>query len=212
MRKTFEIGGFIAAAVLIVFGIGAIAMGVSARGTVNDTLKEEQIVGTPDMTPSAIEAEAKQAGLPAPDQLPTTSVAGEAIDTGTRAHAFAGVHADPRARGDRRADVRPDAALRHGRRQGHQRHRPGAEGERSAPGQRRAAGVGDGDRPRHGAPVQLHGQPAVPVRHRHRRRPAALGIGFAILAAGGALRNRENAVGGLLHRHDGKTADQAVTA
>ena len=45
MRKSFEIGGFIAAAVLIVFGIGAIVMGVNARSTVNDTLSQEQIVG-----------------------------------------------------------------------------------------------------------------------------------------------------------------------
>ena len=45
MRKSFEIGGFIAAAVLIAFGIGAIVMGVNARSTVNDTLTQEQIVG-----------------------------------------------------------------------------------------------------------------------------------------------------------------------
>ena len=75
MRKTFEIGGFIAAAVLIVFGIGAIVMGVNAHGTVHDTLGQEQIVGTPDMTPSAIKAEAQQAGLNV-DQIsfPTTSL------------------------------------------------------------------------------------------------------------------------------------------
>ena len=60
MRKSFEIGGFIAAAVLIVFGIGAIVMGVNARSTVNNTLTQEQIVGTPDMTPSAITAEARR--------------------------------------------------------------------------------------------------------------------------------------------------------
>ena len=47
MRKSFEIGGFIAAAVLIAFGIGAIVMGVNARSTVNNTLDQEQIVGTP---------------------------------------------------------------------------------------------------------------------------------------------------------------------
>ena len=33
MRKRFEIGGFIAAAVLIAFGIGAIGMGLNARST-----------------------------------------------------------------------------------------------------------------------------------------------------------------------------------
>ena len=76
MRKGFEIGGFIAAAVLIAFGIGAIGMGLNARSTVNNTLSQEQIVGTPDMTPTAIKAEAKQAGLDARDlSFPTTSVA-----------------------------------------------------------------------------------------------------------------------------------------
>ena len=98
MRKRFEIGGFIAAAVLIAFGIGAIGMGLNARSTVNNTLSQEQIVGTPDMTPTAITAEAKQAGLNVANlSVPSTSVAGQAINDGSRAHAFAGIHADPRA-------------------------------------------------------------------------------------------------------------------
>ncbi len=41
------------------------------------------------MTPSAIAAEAKKAGLPASIALPTVDVAGKPIDTGTRARAFA---------------------------------------------------------------------------------------------------------------------------
>jgi hypothetical protein len=91
MRKSFEIGGFIAAVVLIAFGIGAIVMGVNARSTVNNTLTQEQIVGTSDMTPSAIRAEAAKAGLNVSDiSFPTTSVAGQAINNGARAHAFAG--------------------------------------------------------------------------------------------------------------------------
>src|SRR5580765_4756328 len=91
MRKGFEIGGFIAAAVLIAFGIGAIGMGLNARSTVNNTLSQEQIVGTPDMTPTAIKAEAKQAGLNVSDlSLPTTPAAGQALNNGARAHAFAG--------------------------------------------------------------------------------------------------------------------------
>jgi hypothetical protein len=52
-------------------------------------LKLEQIVGSPDMTPAAIAAEAKKAGLPASIALPTTDVAGKAINTGARARAFA---------------------------------------------------------------------------------------------------------------------------
>jgi hypothetical protein len=89
MRKVFEIGGLVAAAVLIAFGIAAIVMGFNGRSTVQNSLKLEQITGTPDMTPSAIAAEAKKAGLPATIKLPTQSVAGEAINTGARARVFA---------------------------------------------------------------------------------------------------------------------------
>jgi len=91
MRKVFEIGGVVAAAVLIAFGVVAIVMGFNGRSTVTNSLKQEQIVGTPDMTPAAIKAEAKDAGL-AVDKIsfPTLAVAGKAINSGTRAHAFAG--------------------------------------------------------------------------------------------------------------------------
>jgi hypothetical protein len=63
MRKTFQLGGFVAGAVLIAFGIAAIVMGMNGRSTVNDNLKQEQIVGTPDMTPTGIKAAAQKAGL-----------------------------------------------------------------------------------------------------------------------------------------------------
>ena len=64
MRNVFRIGGFVSAAVLIAFGIAAIVMGVNGRSTVQKSLKQENIVGTPDMTPALIRAEAKKAGLP----------------------------------------------------------------------------------------------------------------------------------------------------
>ena len=105
MRKFFEIGGLVAAAVLIAFGVAAIVMGVNGRSTVQDSLKLEQIVGSPDMTPSAIAAEAKQAGLPASISLPTMDVAGKPINTGDRARAFASLHAHPHAGVDRRRAV-----------------------------------------------------------------------------------------------------------
>jgi hypothetical protein len=90
MRKALEIGGFIAAAVLIVFGVVAISMGVNGRNTVNSSLSHEYIVGTPDMTPSAIKAEAKKDGIyAAVKQWPTTSVANQKIDTGAKARAMA---------------------------------------------------------------------------------------------------------------------------
>jgi hypothetical protein len=89
MRKLFEIGGLVAAAVLIAFGVTAIVMGINGRGTVRDSLKLEQIVGSPDMTPAAIAVEAKKAGLPASITLPTVDIAGKPINNGDRARAFA---------------------------------------------------------------------------------------------------------------------------
>jgi hypothetical protein len=89
MRKVFEIGGIVAAAVLVAFGVAAIVMGVNGRSTVRDSLKLEQIVGSPDMTPAAITAAAKKAGLTT-FQVPSKSVAGLPINTGDRARAFAG--------------------------------------------------------------------------------------------------------------------------
>jgi hypothetical protein len=88
LRTLMEWGGFAAGAVLITFGVVAIVMGFSGRSTVADSLKQEQIVGTPDMTPALIAKEAKEAGLKGVD-LPTVAVAGKAIDSGPRARAFA---------------------------------------------------------------------------------------------------------------------------
>jgi hypothetical protein len=91
MRKVFQIGGFVAAAVLIAFGIAAIMLGVNGRNTVSSSLKQEYIVGSPDMTPAAIKVEAAKAGLKvATLTFPTVAVAGQAIDNGTKALAFAG--------------------------------------------------------------------------------------------------------------------------
>ncbi|TML91319.1 MAG: hypothetical protein E6G08_00825 [Actinobacteria bacterium] len=97
MRKVFEFGGLVAAAVLIAFGVTAIVMGFNGRSTVTDSLKAEQIVGSPDMTPAGIKAEAQKAGLDVSSiSFPTLAVAGKKIDSGDRARAFAGymrVHA-----------------------------------------------------------------------------------------------------------------------
>jgi hypothetical protein len=91
MRKVFQIGGLVAAAVLIAFGIAAIMLGVNGRNTVSSSLKQEYIVGSPDMTPAAIKVEAAKAGLKvATLTFPTVAVAGQAIDNGTKARAFAG--------------------------------------------------------------------------------------------------------------------------
>jgi hypothetical protein len=90
MRKFFEIGGLVAAAVLVVFGAVAIAMGVNGRSTVNNSLANEYIVGSSDMTPSAIKAEAQKSGVAAAvQQWPTQSVANQKIDTGVKARLMA---------------------------------------------------------------------------------------------------------------------------
>ena len=89
MRRIFELGGVIAAAVLIALGITTVVMSFDGHNTVGNTLKQEYIVGSPDMTPSAIAAEAKKAGLSESIALPTTSVAGKSIDSGSEARTFA---------------------------------------------------------------------------------------------------------------------------
>jgi hypothetical protein len=88
IRTLLEFGGFIAGAVLVAFGVVAIFMGFNGRSTVSDSLKQEKIVGSADMTPALIAKEAKQAGLTGVD-LPTVAVAGKAINSGPRARAFA---------------------------------------------------------------------------------------------------------------------------
>jgi hypothetical protein len=89
MRKVLELGGIVAAAVLVAFGVASIVMGVNGRSTVRDSLKLEQIVGSADMTPALIKKEAKDAGLPAGTVLPTVDVANKPINDGARARAFA---------------------------------------------------------------------------------------------------------------------------
>jgi hypothetical protein len=85
---TFKWGGIAASVILILFGIGSIGAGIWGIHYTRDQLKDEQIVGSPDMTPSAIKTEVQQAGLTNVD-LPTCSVAGETVDTGTEAKCFA---------------------------------------------------------------------------------------------------------------------------
>jgi hypothetical protein len=88
-KKIFEFGGVAAGILLIAFGVAAIVLGYQGKNTVVSSLKEQQIVGTPDMTPSAIAGEAKAAGLPATIKLPTCTVANLPVNNGTRARCFA---------------------------------------------------------------------------------------------------------------------------
>jgi hypothetical protein len=89
MKKFIEFGGVAAGIVLVAFGVAAIVLGVNGKNTVGSSLKEQAIVGPPDMTPAGIKAEAQAAHLPSTIKLPTCSVAGKAVTDGTRARCFA---------------------------------------------------------------------------------------------------------------------------
>ncbi len=106
MKKALQIGGIAASIVLIGFGIAAIVLGVKGGNTVNSSLEQEQITGTGDMSPTAIEAEANAAQT-AQDQLfaklhkagvqitaspidkPSCTVANEYVNNGDKARCFA---------------------------------------------------------------------------------------------------------------------------
>jgi hypothetical protein len=85
----FRWGGIISGAVLIAFGIAVIVLAINGHNTVTTELKQQQIVGTPDMSPSAIAAEAKSAKLPPSIPLPTCTIAGKQVTTGSEARCFA---------------------------------------------------------------------------------------------------------------------------
>jgi len=68
MSKFFKYGGIVASIVLIAFGVGSIYTGFDGRDRVQSDLAREQIVGTPDST-----------------------IAGQLVDTGAKAQAFANV-------------------------------------------------------------------------------------------------------------------------
>jgi hypothetical protein len=106
MRKALQIGGIAAGVVLIVFGVAAVVLGVKGGNTVNDNLSQEFIVGSPDMTPSAIQPEidaikAEQQKIAAAQkeanvspytftdvEAPDCSVAGEQVTDGNSALCF----------------------------------------------------------------------------------------------------------------------------
>jgi hypothetical protein len=88
MSRPFRVGGIIAGLILIVFGAGAIVMGLAGRHEVSTLLKREKIVGTPDMKPSLIAPAVKEAGLKNVT-LPTCDVAGKPITNGGEAKCFA---------------------------------------------------------------------------------------------------------------------------
>ena len=88
MTQLFSVGGYVAAALLIVLGVGVIVAGVVGRSAVQDQLAREAIVGSDDMTPDATAAAIQEAGLQNVS-APTCTVAGEEVDTGQEAKCFA---------------------------------------------------------------------------------------------------------------------------
>ena len=87
-RKAWEIGGFAAGALLIVFGIAALYLGVTSYQLVHDELARENIVGGQDMSPEAIQMGIEEAGLE-DVEAPDCDVVDEEIDTGEEARCFA---------------------------------------------------------------------------------------------------------------------------
>jgi hypothetical protein len=75
VRRMFEIGGWLAGGLLIVFGVFAIVLSVNARNEVHDKLAEQKITGTPD------------AGEITNGELQPN----EPVDTGAEAKAFADI-------------------------------------------------------------------------------------------------------------------------
>jgi hypothetical protein len=211
MRKALEIGGFVAAAVLIVFGVVAIVMGVNGRQTVNNSLSHEYIVAGPDMTPAAIKAEAQKAGIAsAVKEWPTMSIAGEKIDTGAKARAMAEymhIHALEATGGFTYAQM------------GIYQAKPGTPKSQLEPGGGTSNSEFAATDPQTKQPVQNGtrqvwiSETALTNALNTSYMASQLGLfgivvgiallltgfGFAILAIGGALRNPETALG-FLHR------------
>jgi hypothetical protein len=87
-RRILEWGGVIAGIVLIAFGIGALVLSIDARNTARDELAREKIVGSPDMNPADTEAALAEAQL-TNVAAPACDVAEEEINTGDEARCFA---------------------------------------------------------------------------------------------------------------------------
>jgi hypothetical protein len=89
VNRLFSIGGVAASIILIAVGIGAIVIGASGRAEVRDTVEQENIVGTPDMTPETTRAAVEKAGLTDKVEIPSCTVADEDVTDGTKAKCFA---------------------------------------------------------------------------------------------------------------------------
>jgi hypothetical protein len=88
MSQMSRTAGILAGVVFFVLGFVSIGIGISGHNEVTATLNHEFMTGAADMTPSAIAAEAKAAKMPPVPAMPTCSVAGKKIKTGSDAQCF----------------------------------------------------------------------------------------------------------------------------
>jgi hypothetical protein len=79
----------VTALALVAFGAISIAKGLDGRSTVRDSLKQEKVVGLPQMTPDRIVAYARKSGFKDTIDKPDCSVAGKRIEDGDSARCFA---------------------------------------------------------------------------------------------------------------------------
>jgi hypothetical protein len=86
--RIWAIGGFVAGAVLVLFGVAALYLGITSYQLVHDELAQEKIVGGQDMSPEAISEGIEEAGLE-DVEVPDCDVVDEEIDTGEEARCFA---------------------------------------------------------------------------------------------------------------------------
>jgi hypothetical protein len=90
-RKIFEVGGVVAAVVLVAFGIAAIVLGSNGLSTVHTSIEQQKIKGDSKMTPTEVKAAFAAAGLSTKGaDLPTCSVSGVTLTNGSQARCFAG--------------------------------------------------------------------------------------------------------------------------
>ncbi len=212
-RRFWEIGGFIAGAVLILFGAAAIYMGVDGRNTVRDSLKDEQVFfSTAEDEDAATDKYASE-------------WYGEQVTTGDQARAFASImreHQLERTEGLTYAQMgRFMAAANPDDREGDERRGGRAQGRGGQSDlQPRPAELGDGGRHHDGAQHELHGRAALDLRHGrrrgaapHRRRPRDPRLRGVRTRAGG--RDRQGAGVGtagneLIRGSTGGTPDRTV--
>ena len=113
-RKILELGGIVSSPSSDrVFGIGAIITGLDGRSTVQDDLKQEQIVGTPTCRRLPSRRAPRRRDSRRAIELPTVAVAGQAIDTGAARAASPPTSGSIRSR---RPAARPTRSCRASRR------------------------------------------------------------------------------------------------